>query len=81
MEIILGVVVSGIVQYVKTAFGTTSGATLAILAGISLLGAALYTWLSAAGYWDALYNILVTAGAFYTFIIARFENKTPSVSI
>lgn len=79
MEIILGVLISGIVQYVKNKFGTTSMGTLAILAGISLFGAAMYTWLATTGYWDAVYNIIVTAGAFYTFIIARFESTVPSI--
>ena len=75
MEIVLGVGVSSLVQFIKNKYGTTTTGTLAILAGISVLGAGLYTWLSSAGYWDSIYNILVTAGAFYTFILARFENK------
>ncbi len=81
MEIFLGVIVSGLVQFIKTKYETTSFGTLSILAGISLLGAALYTWLASSGYWDTVYNILVTAGAFYAFIISRFESKVPSVTI
>lgn len=81
MEIILGVFASSIVQYIKNKYETTPFGTLSILAGISLLGAALYTWLASSGYWDAVYGILVTAGAFYAFILQRFENKTPSVTM
>ena len=81
MEIFLGVAISGLVQFIKTKYETTSFGTLSILAAISLLGAGLYTWLVTAGYWDAVYNILVTAGAFYAFILQRFETKTPSVTI
>jgi len=79
MEIILGVVVSGLIQWLKNKFKTGEYTTLLILAGVSLVGAGLYTWLSSAGYWEAVYTVLVTAGAFYAFILKRFE--TPKLPV
>jgi hypothetical protein len=79
MEIILGVVISGLIEWLKTKFKTGEWVTLAILAGVSLVGAGLYTWLSSAGYWQAVYNVLVTAGAFYAFVLKRFEASKPPV--
>lgn len=73
MEIILGVFVSGIIQFVKNKFALSEYATLAVLALIALAAAGIYTWLMAAGYWNSVYQILVTAGAFYAFILQRFE--------
>lgn len=73
MEIFLGVVVSGLIQWLKNKYKTGEYVTLLILAGISLVGAGLFTWLSSAGYWDVVYNVLVTAGAFYAFVLKRFE--------
>lgn len=79
MEIILGVVISGLVQWLKSKFKTGEYLTLLILAGIALLGAGLYTWLSSAGYWEVVYNLLVTAGAFYAFILKRFVSEPAPV--
>ena len=73
MEIILGGAVSLLVQYLKTKFGTSEYKTLAVLVVVSLIAASLYTYLVVAGYWATFANILVLAGAFYTFILARFK--------
>ena len=79
MEIILGVVISGLVQWLKNKYKTSEYLTLILLIGVALGGSVLYTWLSSAGYWEAVYNILVTAGAFYAFILKRFESTTQPV--
>lgn len=79
MEIILGIGISGLIQWLKNKYKTSEYVTLLILGAVALLGSFLYTWLSSAGYWEAVYNILVTAGAFYAFILKRFESSTPSV--
>lgn len=65
-----------VVQWIK---GRTGGEyqTLAALAVLSLAAAAAYSALIAMGYWDAVYRILITAGAFYAFIIQRFEGAEP----
>jgi hypothetical protein len=72
METILGILVSGLVQWLKNKYKTSEYVTLSILVGVALFGAVLYTWLKAAGYWEVVYNILITAGAFYAFVLKRF---------
>jgi hypothetical protein len=75
MELFIGAFVSLLVQYVKTRFGTSGYATLAIVLGASLLAAVIYNGAVYYGYWDVLLKVLVSAGAFYAFVIARFEGK------
>jgi len=72
MEVIIGAVVSCLVQVVKQYWGTSEYWTLGIVVAFSLVAAGIYTYLVAAGYWQAFAQVLITAGAFYTFIIARF---------
>lgn len=79
MEIFLGVIISGLVQWLKSKYKTGEYLTLLILAGVALFGAGLYTWLSHAGYWEAVYQLLVTAGAFYAFILKRFVSDPAPV--
>ena len=79
MEIILGIGISGLIQWLKNKYKTNEYMTLLVLAGVAILGSLLYTGLSSTGYWDALYQILVTAGAFYAYILKRFESSTPSM--
>ena len=64
-----GVVVSLIVQYVKTKFAFSTLATMSTVVALSLVGAAGFYYLKAAGLWEAALQIFVTAGAFYSFII------------
>lgn len=73
MEILLGVGVSALVQFVKIKYGTKEYPTLLILAGVAVGAAFLFQFLVGAGYWELLKKILVTAGAFYAFIIKRFQ--------
>ncbi len=73
MEIIIGSVVSLLVQFIKSKLGTTEYATLGVVLITSLAAAGVYSAMVHAGLWDSLVGILTTAGAFYTFIIARFE--------
>lgn len=75
MEIILGAAVSLLVQWAKK-YGNNPWHTLIILLAVSLAAAGLYTALLNTGYWPLVGGILVTAGAFYTFIIQRFETTT-----
>lgn len=73
MEIaIVGAVVSLIVQVLKKYVASSEYLTLAAVLVISLLAAAGYTFLVSAGYWQTFAGVLVTAGAFYTYILARF---------
>ena len=76
MELIIGSAVSLLVQWLKIKFTTSEYKTLAVLFAVSLLAAFIYTYLVAVGYWQTVASILLTAGAFYSFVIARF-NSTP----
>jgi len=69
----IGIIVSLLVQWLKGKYGTSSWKTLGILLGVSVIAAGIYTYLSYAGLWEITAQVLVTAGAFYTFVIARFE--------
>lgn len=76
MEIILGAAVSLLVQWLKK-YGQNQWHSLGILLVVAILASAGYTFVVATGYWQVLATVLVTAGAFYAFILQRFEN--PSV--
>lgn len=73
MEYFLGVLVSALVQVFKVKWGLTSFKTLATVAGLSLVAAGAYTLLVDTYYWPVVVAVATTAGAFYTFVISRFE--------
>jgi hypothetical protein len=73
MELLIGPAVALLVQYLKNKFGTSSWKTMGILLAVSLGASLIYTTLMAVGYWEMVAVVLVTAGAFYTFILQRFE--------
>lgn len=77
MEIIIGVGVSLLLQWLKSIF-TSQWQTLGFLLILCVGAAGLYTVLVDAGYWDVVAKILMTAGAFYTFVIQRFESNSSS---
>ena len=73
MEIAIGVIVSLIVQFLKKMNGTdTMGTMLAVLV-ISFVGASLFVLVEGTDIWPVMMQIIITAGAFYTYIIKRFE--------
>ena len=74
MTIIIGAAVSLLVQWIKQK-ASSQIETLVILLGVSLAAAGLYCALVAVGYWETVANVLIIAGAFYTFVIQRFESK------
>jgi hypothetical protein len=74
MTIFIGAAVSLLVQWIKQK-STTPLETLLVLLGVSLGAAGLYCALVAVGYWETVANVLIIAGAFYTFVIQRFESK------
>ena len=74
MELIIGAFISLLVQALKKQ--GSEWHTLAMLAVLCLAASALYTALVAVGYWETVYQVLLTAGAFYAFVIQRFEGKT-----
>jgi len=75
MEIIIGTLVSLLVEAIKSKFGTSGWTTRAILLGMAILGATAYTFLAKTGYWEVIAKVLVTAGAFYAFVIRAFKTE------
>lgn len=73
MEIILGAAASVLVQVLKNTFKTSEYATLGVLLLVSFGLAALYSALVSFDLWDMMYDVLLYAGAIYTFILARFQ--------
>ncbi len=73
MEIIFSAGTALLVQWIKKNFKTSEYQTLGVVLAVSIIAAALYTALVATGYWESFVGILVSAGAIYTYIIARFE--------
>lgn len=74
MEIFIGAAVSLVVQVIKKYAGTSEYWTLGAVLVLSLAAAAVYTALMAAGLWESFAQILIVAGAFYAYIIQRFQN-------
>jgi hypothetical protein len=74
MTIIIGAAVSLLVQWIKQKT-TNQLETLLVLLGMSLGAAGIYCALVAVGYWETVANVLIIAGAFYAFVIQRFESK------
>ncbi len=74
MEYILGVFASLLVQWLKFKYETRPIISMAILLGVCLVAAGLYTLLSSVGMWEGTAHILVAAGAFYSFVVRRFES-------
>jgi hypothetical protein len=72
MEIILGAVTSLVTQWLKNKYGG-GWQSMAILFCVTLVAASIYTALVSAGYWETVANVFITAGAFYAFVIQRFE--------
>jgi hypothetical protein len=52
---------------------------LSALLVFSVAAAGLYTVLVSVGYWETVANIIMVAGAFYAFVIQRFEGKAAPV--
>ncbi len=81
MELVLGALVSLVAQFIKKQKDFGEWSSLATVFILSLGGAALYTWLSHAGYWEAVRQVLITAGAFYAFVILRFKNASSDSNV
>lgn len=73
MELFVGAVVSLVVEWLKSKVNLGEYKTLAVLLAASLVGAGVYTYLVDIGYWPTVANVLVLAGAFYAFVLARFK--------
>lgn len=84
MEVLLGVIISLIVQSLKKTFGMEGGKVIAYCVILSLFGAGAYVGLVEVGYWDTVREVLITAGAFYAFVVKSVEryldNNPPFLS-
>lgn len=67
-ELIVGAVVSIVVQIVKKTAKTNKLKTLVILVVVSILGAIAYNFLQHLGYWEAFVTVLVTASGIYALL-------------
>jgi hypothetical protein len=65
MDLIIGAVVSVIIQALKSKLGGSFG-VIGMVVLLSFACARGYVYLVDAGYWDAFARVLTTAGAFYT---------------
>lgn len=79
--VIVGAVVSLVVQTIKKYAGTSEYETLASVIAVSVIAGIVYVFFKDSVWWQNFLEILVAAGAVYTYIIQRFEKpKTPSPS-
>lgn len=75
---ITGAVVSLVVQAIKNWGKTSEYATLAIVVVVSLVAGAIYHYLGNTPMWTTFYQILISAGAVYTYLIQRIEAPKPA---
>jgi hypothetical protein len=71
--LIVGVAASTLTQFLKTKFGTGSNATTLIVLAISILAGVGFYFLNGTEIFTAILSVLSFAGAFYTFIIKKFQ--------
>lgn len=82
MVYFLGVIVSALVQWLKSVMKTSGYMTMLLLAVVALVASAGYTLLVHVGLWETVATVLLTAGSFYAFIIKTYEDSTtPAVSL
>ncbi len=74
---ISGAIVSLIVQAIKKWGSTNEYTTIGIVVVLSIVAGAIYHYLANTPFWTTAYQILISAGAVYTFLIQRVENSTP----
>jgi len=77
MEYIIGIVVSVIVQIIKRVMKQSVLGTYLALLLISFSAAAIYVFVKDTAIWPLFMQIVTVAGAFYAFVIRRFENIPP----
>lgn len=71
--VIIGAIVSLIVEIIKTYAGTDYTKTLISVVVISIVAGTAYSFMKDTSYWQSIVSILGFAGAVYTFLIKRFE--------
>jgi len=73
MDVIVGAVVSIIVEFIKKYFDVKGYITLLFVLVISIVAAGIYAFLVQTALWDKILPVLGYAGAVYAFILRRFE--------
>lgn len=69
-----GVLVSLVVELVKGKFKLNAAGVMVFVAMLSVIGGIAYKTLLAYGMWEAFVGVLVSAGAFYAFIIKNVKD-------
>ena len=75
MELLIGAIVTGVMQIIKKYFGTTGWMTYLVLALLSLAAALVYYVIVEFGYWEIFYKVVLSAGAIYAFIVRPLTNN------
>lgn len=70
-----GVAVSLLVELIKRKFGTSDTVTMSAVILLSLGGGAAFYFLKMFGLWEAVLQVLLSAGAFYAFIIRNLKTN------
>lgn len=73
MEIIIGSAASVVTQLIKKYAQTAPWVTWATAIVLSVVGAYIYVTMRGTPLWETIVSVLTTSGAFYAYIIARFE--------
>lgn len=76
MEFIIGPIVSLIVQWLKKRLGADVFSIYLSVIVLSFTAAAIYVLIKDTSIWPVFMTILATAGAFYTYVIRRFETDS-----
>jgi hypothetical protein len=63
------------IQWLKVKMGTTPWGTLGILLLVAVAASPLYTIAVSTGFWPVIRDVLIRPGAFYAFIIQRFNQS------
>lgn len=72
---LLGAIVSGLVQLIKNAMGTTKAGTLAVVAVLSFVLAFGVWFLQQYNLWTSFLAIVASASTIYAFFIQHFEDN------
>ena len=75
MEILIGGLVSLIVEIAKRYLGTSTFGTIVFLGGASLLVSGGLYYFSTFNFWPAFLQIVTSAAAFHNLVIRQLQNK------
>lgn len=77
---VVGAILSLIIQALKTQFGTTSGVTRGLTVVLALIVGGGYVWLRSTPYFETAVLVLSTSSAVYALIVKPLEAATDSIS-